>query len=583
YKLRVYALGDGVNYLDSGYSVVKAVKTKVAADPVQLDVPTIKTTTSTANSVTVAWNPVANASGYVVEYKSSTAASYTVAPATTNTTLVVPNLLSDTTYKLRVYALGDGVNYLDSDYSAVKAVKTKAAASATVADYNAATRQATLTWAPIDGAATYKIQLSKDGGATWTSYRTGITTVSATVNGLYAGKTYGFRVYGVASSGANLDYAERLFAPVAVSTQSSTFVESAPVSVSVNASETAQYTVAWFVVTDDGDVAIPDAANKLEYTPPMGVKTIKVVVTGTGNSAPSVSETTLTAREHALNVGQTGPYDTVNRNVATTWNLVDGATSYRFLKDVDGSWARAALITVENGVVTSGNATIADGKMTYTINMFNAGLEGKFRVVAVNQQGWTLDAQEFSYTNFGLELDHEAYDLAGDSLVATTIPGTNAQYQWHVSNNYGSTWAPIAGATRASLQLSLIDAANLSWYKLVATDGDRQSVAYARPALVEAPSAFTVQVDNQNQLVMNFVGVGGAESYQIEYFFDDSDYPVWINLPRVSYASATSHGLVSVTATHPNGENYAGYSLRVRALASDGWSEWVYSSANSTR
>ncbi|MBR0225748.1 MAG: fibronectin type III domain-containing protein, partial [Thermoguttaceae bacterium] len=127
YKLRVYALGDGVNYLDSGYSAVKAVKTKVAVDPIQLDAPAFKSSSSTSSSVTVAWNPVANASGYVVEYKSSTDSSYTAAPATTDTTLTIPNLASETTYKLRVYALGDGVIYADSVYSAVKAVKTKVA------------------------------------------------------------------------------------------------------------------------------------------------------------------------------------------------------------------------------------------------------------------------------------------------------------------------------------------------------------------------------------------------------------------------------------------------------------------------
>ncbi|MBR0225089.1 MAG: fibronectin type III domain-containing protein, partial [Thermoguttaceae bacterium] len=127
YKLRVRATGDGVNYSDSPYSVVKAVKTKTAVVTTPLDAPTWKTTSSTDSSITVAWNAVANASGYVVEYKGENNSTFTAAPKTTATTFTIPNLASDTTYKLRVRAIGDGVNYSDSPYSTVKAVKTKAA------------------------------------------------------------------------------------------------------------------------------------------------------------------------------------------------------------------------------------------------------------------------------------------------------------------------------------------------------------------------------------------------------------------------------------------------------------------------
>ncbi|MBR0225796.1 MAG: fibronectin type III domain-containing protein, partial [Thermoguttaceae bacterium] len=135
YKLRVYAVGDGISYSDSAYSAVKAVKTKVApAVLTQLDAPTWKSSSSTYNSVTATWNAVANATGYVVEYKSSTATSYTVMPKTTKTTITIANLAPETTYKLRVYAVGDGSNYSDSAYSTVKAVKTKVAPASAVLD-----------------------------------------------------------------------------------------------------------------------------------------------------------------------------------------------------------------------------------------------------------------------------------------------------------------------------------------------------------------------------------------------------------------------------------------------------------------
>ncbi|MBR0226167.1 MAG: fibronectin type III domain-containing protein, partial [Thermoguttaceae bacterium] len=126
YKLRVYAVGDATNYSDSDFSAIKAVKTKTVPVPPSLTAPTITTTSATTNSITVKWNPVTNASGYVVEYKLATDTSYTAMSTTTDTTITIPNLVPVASYNVRVRANGDGTNYSDSPYSAVKTVKTKA-------------------------------------------------------------------------------------------------------------------------------------------------------------------------------------------------------------------------------------------------------------------------------------------------------------------------------------------------------------------------------------------------------------------------------------------------------------------------
>ena len=152
----------------------------------------------------------------------------------------------------------------------------------------------------------------------------------------------------------------------------------------------------------------------------------------------------------------------------------------------------------------------------------------------------------------------------------------NAAFQWYSSNDNGASWNAVSGATSATLNLSAAVAANRSWYKLVATDGARQSVAYAKPAVVDAPTALSVSVNADNLLVMNFNGVGDAQTYQVEYFLSDAQYPVWINMTQVSYATSGA----AVTATHVNGANYVDYPIRVRALANDGWSDWAYVSGS---
>ncbi|MBR0224685.1 MAG: fibronectin type III domain-containing protein, partial [Thermoguttaceae bacterium] len=123
YYVKVYAAGDGTNYTDSSYSAVQSVRTREVPTE-KLATPTIAATTATTNSVAVTWGAVENASGYVVAYKKSTDSDYTVLPSTTMTTRTIVNLNADTTYDVKVYAEGDGTNYADSDYSAVKSVKT---------------------------------------------------------------------------------------------------------------------------------------------------------------------------------------------------------------------------------------------------------------------------------------------------------------------------------------------------------------------------------------------------------------------------------------------------------------------------
>ncbi|MBR0225281.1 MAG: right-handed parallel beta-helix repeat-containing protein, partial [Thermoguttaceae bacterium] len=121
YKIRVYALGDGTNNSNSTYSAVKDVKTQ----SVMLTTPTITTTSSTTSSITIKWNSVENASGYVVAYKKSTDSSYTVMSPTTTTSRTITNLSANTTYNVKLYAQGDGTVYTDSNYSAVKSVATQ--------------------------------------------------------------------------------------------------------------------------------------------------------------------------------------------------------------------------------------------------------------------------------------------------------------------------------------------------------------------------------------------------------------------------------------------------------------------------
>ena len=110
------------------------------------------------------------------------------------------------TYDVKVVVRGSG--------SSAGCVATLTFASPITVVYNPSTRQATLTWNAIFDAAKYTLKISKDDGLTWLNYKTGLTSCATTVNGLYVGKTYGFRVYGVDASGTTLEVCyEKTFIP----------------------------------------------------------------------------------------------------------------------------------------------------------------------------------------------------------------------------------------------------------------------------------------------------------------------------------------------------------------------------------
>jgi len=126
YYFRVMAVGTG-SYISSTYSGWYSVKTPVAAS-IPLDRPTgIAVVTKNATTLTVVWNPVSNASGYVIQY--ATDSGFTQNVKTQNVSSGSANLAdvtglsANTTYYFRVLAVGTG-SYVSSTYSGWYSAKT---------------------------------------------------------------------------------------------------------------------------------------------------------------------------------------------------------------------------------------------------------------------------------------------------------------------------------------------------------------------------------------------------------------------------------------------------------------------------
>ena len=480
-------------------------------------------------------------------------------------------------YPIKVVATGTGYSTGSNSQTTI------VTSGGFIASYNADSHQVTLDWNDVDDAAIYRVLISRDGGETWVTYSKP-TDSFVTVSGIYVGKSYSYQVYAYNSAEklnttTLVGYDAGTFAPAGLAVDVAEFNAGDVINATFKGAPNASGDIAWFYVTDEGDVEIAEAAGHYSYAPATADNDVKLVLTGTNESEGSEAEIVVKAHTNLLGDGEFGDYVAVTRNVELTWNVVEDATTYRFLKASTASstgWKKAATITVEDGVVTSGNAVISDDgtELTYTIGMFNIGDDGEFRVVAVDEHGYTLETQDFSFTNFGLQLEHDAYDTTGDTLTVSVIPTTSVAFQWYSSSDAGATWTEITGATSESYAISADEGAAQLVYKVVATsETGETSVAYAAPGVLSAPLDLEVSVDGDNVLNMTFVASDNADEYQVEYYYDSGAYPVWLNMTQVTYVD---NGDGTITATHVNGSNYVNYDIRVRAIGDgtlSGWNE----------
>ncbi|MGL6195628.1 MAG: choice-of-anchor Q domain-containing protein [Thermoguttaceae bacterium] len=100
----------------------------------KLDTPIIGITAGTGSGeITVAWSPVKNARGFVLQYATDEAFTSGVGTKLIDSGIatygMIDDLMPETTYYVRVMAKGDGTTSLDSDYSAVKQGTTLKAAA----------------------------------------------------------------------------------------------------------------------------------------------------------------------------------------------------------------------------------------------------------------------------------------------------------------------------------------------------------------------------------------------------------------------------------------------------------------------
>ncbi len=346
--------------------------------------PTLKIVNGEVN---VSWRAVKDVYDYQVERSVDGTTWTTVNESTTATSFVDRTVAGNTSYSYRIVANGSD-ELTASAPSAVKTIKTAPENPTDLQLKSVADKTATLTWAAVEGATSYKIEKFVNGK--WSSAGTSKTT-EATVKSLKPLTDYPFRVIAVSKAGAS--------APGETLTVKT--IASTPKAPTVRTQGSTSVSLAWGQVMEATGYQIQRTLNGTTTWETVGTIAVsakptfldtgltantayqyRIIALGDSvatNSLPSVaSKPATTAPATPTNVVAT-PAD---KTVALTWNSVPGATSYKIEKYVNGRWSSAG---------TSKTASL-------TVKSLKPSTNYTYRVTAVSRAGSSTPTEGITVT-----------------------------------------------------------------------------------------------------------------------------------------------------------------------------------------
>ena len=197
YYWKVRALGDGADYLNSGYVPTQTIRWN---EPVKLSTPAnLRVTAKTDTSITVEWDAAENASQYGLIYRKTTDSSYTVVKLDADTTsYTLADLDSASKYYWKVRALGDGYEYLNSDYAPTQTIKWEDPVKLlTPANPRVTSKTAagvTVEWDAVENASQYGLIYRKTTDSSYTVVKLDVDTTSYTLADLDKTAKYYWKV-----------------------------------------------------------------------------------------------------------------------------------------------------------------------------------------------------------------------------------------------------------------------------------------------------------------------------------------------------------------------------------------------------
>ncbi|MBR0225798.1 MAG: fibronectin type III domain-containing protein [Thermoguttaceae bacterium] len=406
-------------------------------------------------------------------------------------------------YNIKVVATGTG----DSTGSVAETTIVSDAPALTC-DYDASTRQVTLQWRPVDNAQTYRVYVRKDGGS-WALSKNNLKTRSAVINGLYVGRSWSFRVVGVDAAGTELaESRETTLAPISISAAPASFAAGEPISVTITGAANASCDVKWFAMTASGDVEISDAAGRLVYTPTTASYGLRIVATGTGDSAGSSARTVVIPASSPIAFA----YDATTRQANLSWEPIQGAATYKLMLSKNGgqTWASYKTGLTEPAAV---------------VNAVYLGSSYSFRVVGVDSANKALPANyEGTFAPVAVAASNDVYE-EGDAVTVAVTGAENASIdlRWYYVGDNGDVEIPEARGL-----FSYVPKQSEYDVRVVAVGVGDSSGAISSVKIRSSAPRITFDYNaSARQATLNWKGIPGAATYKL--YLSKNNGSTWVS------------------------------------------------------
>lgn len=319
--------------LDSEWTIAQGVTGALK----KLAIPQVKVETA-PDSINLTWNPVFKAAGYFVEYKLSTASSYKTKTVSA-TEFTLDGVPSGTGYTIRVRAVGDGVEYTNSDRYVLN-VATEQQCKLTIPQVEAESSadSIALSWAQIAHAESYLVEYKPEDSESY--YKTLVVdSNSCVLNGLESETNYSIRVR-ANGNGRNYLNSDRCVLTVATDAVPTVAVElfETELQPSVKDAQTigsvavkglgSDYAIS---VSVDGEAtdAITVAGDALVYNGGLEVGEHTITVSASNGGDAASDTVAIIVSPKTLSVPTDLAVDVNAISVSVSWSEVFGADSYK--------------------------------------------------------------------------------------------------------------------------------------------------------------------------------------------------------------------------------------------------------------
>ena len=535
YTYKVVGKGNGSTILDSDFSTTSSEITTIASGLPVLDTPTNGTaSTITAVGFTANWIIVNNAQSYDIKLYNSvpTLISTTNASGQATNSTAINGLSENTSYTYTVTAIGDGLNYTNSNASTAANFNTITLTSISTPTINAATGFTatgfTANWTTVTNASSYNVKLYQGATIINTFNVAGQTSANCAISGLTAGQLY---TYTVTAIGDGLYYSNS-----SESAASNSYTSSTPALLSAFDIRTTGFTAYWVPTFNAAsyDVKLYQGGDLVSTTTVTGQTSSSLVFTGL--FAGLIYTYTVTSSDGFTS--QTSPtIITLNPSILETfsdWNAQSATGAYSITKKIfdgitDGTFTSNNLIVSPSQSITSSGTATGNGRPT----------AGRLQIG--------------NATNY-IQLPV----LLGISTITTknNAGTTGSGFKLQSSIN-GTTWVDISGAT-VSLKQTVIEAVTFNintssniYIRMLPLQGgsiyfwDLQVNPYVSSIKLSTPTIGSASEITGTSLTANWSTVLNALGYYIKVYNGS-------NLVSTTYADGQTTTNASIVNLIPN-------------------------------